>query len=64
MIVTETACWPPFKSVLSGLWMFAITILKMRSAGPGTTRVGGGVRIALHGVPLSVVRLKPTMMMF
>jgi hypothetical protein len=40
MIITGTVCWPPFKSVLSGLWMFAITILKMRSAGLGTARRG------------------------
>jgi hypothetical protein len=40
MIITGTLCWPPFKSVLSGLWIFAITILKMRSPGLGTTRRG------------------------
>jgi hypothetical protein len=65
MIVTETVCWPLFKSVLSGLWTFAITILKMRSAGLGTTREGGrGVNSSAWGFSHSVIRLKPTMMMF
>jgi hypothetical protein len=50
MIITGTVCWPPFKSVLSGLWIFAITILKMRYAELG---VYGGVRTSLHGVPLT-----------
>jgi hypothetical protein len=50
-MITGTVCWPPFKSVLSGLWIFAITLFLKRA--PQGLELHGGVRTALHGVPLT-----------